>query len=628
MREVKQGSRAEVCIRRAEHALHEEGNLHTSRRWFEEAHQEAERWGDTAVQARAALGLGGIWLNEHRTTAESLMISTRQQQALAAITPGSALAVRLRVRLAAERDNLIGEHASVLRTLAHARNTGDPVALAEALSLSHHCLMSPEHQDLRFELARELIGLASRTERRGDLLMGLLWWTVDLFLAADPHAERSLGELRDRLAARDHPAIGFVIDAIEVMLLIRAGRLEEAERAAAACSERGTAAGDVNAIGWYGAQLATIRWYQGRVAELLPLLSDLVNSSALCHADYAYFPALAVAAAEAGDRRLAETMVSRLRDITLPPAKNWLAAMYGLVEAAHLLDDEALAARAYDLLRPYARLPMVASRGAACFGSAHQSLGLAALTMGQVERAVEHFGEALRANQALGHWPAAALSRWRLGHALVRLGGPRDELVMAEKEAAELGMALPEVRGPQARAAGPSVAVCSKGGRWWQVELAGRTALVKPSVGMRHLSILIANPRREIRAIDLVAGGEDTPVQPAHSAQPVLDEHAERTYVARMTELEEEIDELEAANDLERAAALRAERDWLISELTGSTGLGGRTRHFTDDHERARIAVSKAIRRALTHIAEADDVIGAELRATVQTGVRCSYLPR
>ncbi|GAA4075199.1 hypothetical protein [Nonomuraea soli] len=625
MRDGGQRSRADDHLRRADHALHEDGILHDSRRWFEEAYQEAERSDDSGALARAALGLGGIWLNEHRTTAESVMINSRQEHALAAIRPDSVLAVRLCVRLAAERDNRMGEHAAVMRALVHARTTGDPVALAEALSLAHHCLMSPEHQELRFELAQELVGVASRTRRRGDLLMGLLWWTVDLFLAADPHAERSLRELRERLAVRDHPAIGFVIDAIEVMLLIRAGRFEEAERAAAACSERGTAAGDVNAIGWYGAQLVTIRWYQGRVAELLPLLSDLVNSSALCHADYAYFPALAVAAAEAGDRRLAETMVARLRDITLPPAKNWLAAMYGLVEAAHLLDDEAMAARAYDLLQPYARLPMIASRGVACFGSAHQSLGLAALTMGQVERAAEHFGEALRANRALGHWPAAALSRWRLGHVLVRLGGPRDELVTAEKEAAELGMSLPEVRGTQVRAAGPSVAVCSNGGRWWRVELAGRTALVKSSVGMRHLAVLIANPRREIRAIDLVAGGEDTP---SHSAQPLLDEYAERTYVVRMAELEEEIGELEAAHDLERAAVLRSERDWLISELTASTGLGGRARNFTDDHERARVAVAKAIRRALTHIAEADEVIGAELRATVRTGVRCSYLPR
>jgi len=45
------------------------------------------------------------------------------------------------------------------------------------------------------------------------------------------------------------------------------------------------------------------------------------------------------------------------------------------VEAAYLLVDVDLSARAYDLLRPYARLPMMASIGVACFGSVQHALG-------------------------------------------------------------------------------------------------------------------------------------------------------------------------------------------------------------------------------------------------------------
>jgi hypothetical protein len=39
------------------------------------------------------------------------------------------------------------------------------------------------------------------------------------------------------------------------------------------------------------------------------------------------------------------------------------------------------------------------------------------------------------------------------------------------------------------------------------------------------------------------------------------------------------------------------------------------------------VAVGKAIRRALTRIAQADPVIGEHLRQAVRTGVRCSYWP-
>lgn len=44
----------------------------------------------------------------------------------------------------------------------------------------------------------------------------------------------------------------------------------------------------------------------------------------------------------------------------------------------------------------------------------------------------------------------------------------------------------------------------------------------------------------------------------------------------------------EASNDLERASALRAERDWLITELTAAAGLGGRLRHFRDNETSPR----------------------------------------
>ncbi|NRQ35963.1 hypothetical protein HII36_29635, partial [Nonomuraea sp. NN258] len=590
-----------------------------------------------------------VWVHEHRTAAEAATLRTRQRRALAAIDPRSPLALRLRARLHAEEDYHAGEHDAILLALAAARDTGDAVATAEALSLSHHCLMGPEHGTSRLDLAQELIGEAARTNRRGDLLIGLLWRTVDLFLAADPHAERSLRELSDRLAQEDHLAVGYVVSAVKVMLAIRAGRLTEAETLAAACAERGQDAGDHDAAGWHGAQITTIRWYQGRIAELVEPLSELISSPGLGDADYAYFPALAVAAAVAGDHRLAAGMLARLRGADLAElsrAKSWLAAMHGLVEAAHLLDDADTAAHAYRLLTPFARLPAMASLGITCFGSTSHALGMAAFTTGDLSAAADHLGRAVQANLGLGHWPAAVLSRWRLGQVLTIRRGTADatarrHLTLAEQEAAELGMKLSarttaRPGAGSARLGVGSEAVCRRHGRQWQIELHGRTARIDDSVGMRYLAVLIGTPRREIRAIDLAGaraarapgrtGAGENPWSP--SVQPMIDHLAERRYKDRLRELEAEIAELDALNDLGRAARSRAERDWLVAELAAATGLAGRPRPFTDDEERARIAVGKAIRRALTRISEADGVIGAELRATVETGRRCCYRPR
>ncbi|MDX3102144.1 ATP-binding protein [Nonomuraea angiospora] len=531
-----------------ERALFVNGDLQTARRWFDSAYRLAELCGDPSSLARAALGLGGIWVHEHRTCAESEMVRARQRHALSLVDPRSSTALRLRVRLRGEEDYRAGRHATIMELLAEVRGSGDGQALAEALSLAHHCLLGPGHAAIRLELASELIGQAAVTERGGDLLMGLLWRTVDLYLAA----------------------------------------------------------------------------------ELLPVLSDLVSSPTLSPIDNSYLAGLALAAAVAGDRRAAAGHLARLRVEEVPASSTWLVSMYCVVETAHLLQDPDTAARAYALLRPFADLPVVASLGVACFGSAHHSLGMAALTTGDLPTAVEHLRAAVRGNLALGHWPAAALSRWRLGQALALRDGARDqaaarEQAAAAREARELGMVLPAVVGRSS--AGQDGCRLRRHGRHWQVELGGRLALVDHSVGMGHLATLVANPGREILAADLAAGA--WPREPeGGSVQPLLDEQARDTYRQRLGRLEAEIDELESMNDLERAAGLRLEREWLVAELAAATGIGGRARPFTGSEERARIAVGKAIRRALARISAVDPAIGEELRATVQTGLRCCYRPR
>ncbi|MGW3999138.1 BTAD domain-containing putative transcriptional regulator [Amycolatopsis sp. NPDC004772] len=429
-----------------EHALLEDGDLRTSREHFETAYVRAERAGDPAALARAALGLGGVWVHEHRTAVAAASLLTRLRHALEQVAPGSALELRLQARLAAELDYEAGTHERVLAAAARTRAAGDPVAHAEALSLAHHCLLGPDHAALRQALATELVGV--RTGRRTDLVMGVLWDTVDRFLAGDPHAERRLGELDDLLAERKHLAAGFVADALKVMLAIRAGRFREAEAGAQACAEVGQAAGDFDALGWYGAQLVAIRWFQGRLGELVPVLDGLMHSPTLSPIDNSYYAALAVAAASAGDRRTAAGALARLcgEDLgALPRSSTWLTSLSGAAETAYLLDDRATAARVHELLAPFGQLPAMASLGVACFGSVHHPLGTTALTAGDPGRAVPHLRAAVRHNLALAHWPAVVFSRRRHAEALVRRGEPGDraaadrEWAAADEEAKTFG---------------------------------------------------------------------------------------------------------------------------------------------------------------------------------------------
>jgi hypothetical protein len=180
-------------------ALHADGDLRASRHNLERAYQLAEQASDVQAMALAALGLAGLWVRERRTVTGAAQLEGRLQHVLSLLDARSPLTLRIRARLAGEADYFRGEHAAVLAVLDEIRAVADPVPLAEALSIAHHCLLGPDHVKLRRELAVELIKTSFRTERRGDLLMGLLWHTVDSYSGGDPHAERLLGELRDHL---------------------------------------------------------------------------------------------------------------------------------------------------------------------------------------------------------------------------------------------------------------------------------------------------------------------------------------------------------------------------------------------------------------------------------------------
>jgi hypothetical protein len=144
---------------------------------------------------------------------------------------------------------------------------------------------------------------------------------------------------------------------------------------------------------------------------------------------------------------------------------------------------------------------------------------------------------------------------------------------------------------------------------------------------MAHLAVLVANPRQEIPAADLAAGlAALSAAGEGGSAHPVLDQAAIAEYRDRLRRLDAELDRLEPG-DPQRGSVVQAERDWLVAQLASASGFGGRVRSFPDQGERARVAVGKAIRRALARITEADATLGDHLRQTVHTGVRCSYWP-
>jgi tetratricopeptide (TPR) repeat protein len=434
-----------------------------------------------------------------------------------------------------------------------------------------------------------------------------------------------------------------------VMLLVRAGRLDEAEAAAHRCFDLGTAVGEVDALGYLGGQLLAIRWIQGRDAELLDLAEDVAGSSTLVEAEFAFRAAAAAIAARAGHGDRARTALDKLATdglAALPTSSTWLAGIFVIVEAAVALGDEAIAREAYDLLVPFADRPVMPSLAVACLGSTELALGKAALAFGDTGRAIDHLDRAVDANRRLGHRPLVAIAQAELASALDRRGGDDDRnraaglLATAIAEAEAMGMSdrvaawrliepgpvpRPEHRGERtAGGAGTRSGVFRRQGRSWIVELDGHRAVVGDLVGMCYLAELLESPGRSIPALTLASGEAAVPEAGWHE---LLDDRARAAYTARLRELTGELAEADANADLGQAERLRAARDMLVDELERATGLGGRPRSFAGDAERARTAVRKAIKRAIDEIDAGHPAIGRVLRSAVTTGTTCVYEP-
>jgi hypothetical protein len=181
----------------------------------------------------------------------------------------------------------------------------------------------------------------------------------------------------------------------------------------------------------------------------------------------------------------------------------------------------------------------------------------------------------------------------------------------------------PEARRPPSELAHRSGLIRRDGPRWL-VAIDNRRARVADLVGMGYLAELLTHPGQEIPALALTSGGS-APRDPVH--HELLDDTARTAYAGRVRELRADLDEAEANNDIARRELLQGELDALVDQLEVATGFGGRPRAFTDSTERARTAVSKAIKRAIDAIDDASPVIAEVLRKTVSTGATCLYRP-
>lgn len=165
-------------------------------------------------------------------------------------------------------------------------------------------------------------------------------------------------------------------------------------------------------------------------------------------------------------------------------------------------------------------------------------------------------------------------------------------------------------------------------GRTWLLVYDGDPRSVGDSVGMAYISRLIQCPGQEMHSVSLRnTRAGDGQTEAIGSAGDVLDERTLREYREHLKDLQGEITEAENNHDIGTVERLKEELEAITAEVGRATGLGGRNRRAADDRERARQAVSVAIRRAMKAIKKEHEPLWQHLQNSLQIGEFLSYQP-
>jgi tetratricopeptide (TPR) repeat protein len=272
--------------------------------------------------------------------------------------------------------------------------------------------------------------------------------------------------------------------------------------------------------------------------------------------------------------------------------------------------------------------------------------GRVALSEGRARDAIADSGTAVTEWVALRMPFEAALGRADLARAYRAAGdgeAAERELEAAGRALLDLGAApwadLIRERGSSPIAGRERVSddcVFRREGDTRTITYGGATVRLKDLKGMRYLERLLAEPGREFHVLDLVS--VERGALPTGAAVPdggaavqcgleVFDSRAREAYRRRLTEVEEDLAEAEANNDVERAALARADREFLIDELRRGVGLNDRARTVGDGAERARSSATRSLRYALRRIGRYHADLAAHLDRTVRTGTYFAYEP-
>ena len=550
--------------------------------------------------------------------------------------------------------------------VAMARRIGDKPTLAFTLNAARYAVWGMENIEERLAIATELLQLARSAGDRELVMESHHWRVLDLLELGDIAAVDREIEAHARMAAELRQPLYLWWSAMwQTTRATMAGRFAEAERLANQAVAIGERVLSANAASAFQTQLLLLSREQGRLTQIAAGFEGWMRAQPAVGASVRC--GLAQILSELGreaDARVEFEHLSAGNFGGLGPM-DVCASLCALAETCAFLADPRRAAMILERLAPYAGRNVVIGPAIGTFGPVARFFGLLTTAMRRWDEAEKHFSAALDFAVRMAAPPFVARTQHDYAAMLVARDAPGDrpraQLLLDEAIAtarrlgmarvAERGEALRERISSPIRVAAPSAAEQSfcREGDFWRIVFDGSAAQIKDSEGLHYLAQLLASPGRPFHVLELVARGHsrrngDAALSDAAppeialadagmrfawlgDAGAILDEQAKSAYQRRLVELEIELDEAHAANDLGRSERLRSEFEALVAELSAALGFRGRNRRAVDVAERARTSVAKALRRAIARIQASHPSLGHHLASTMRTGIFCLYSP-
>ncbi len=544
--------------------------------------------------------------------------------------PDDSTKARLLARLAHE---LLGDSAAGPRrralsdeALKLARDGGEPQVLAEVLDARLHALWDANGAEDRLAAASEIIELARAAGDGTRERHGMFWRFVALMeLARVAEAESALAAFHSAAAAAGDGQAVVMATARQAMLATFRGRFGEAAQLIeqVAAEGRRTGLADTERLVW--SLNAEIAFYQGPAAA--PFTVDDLLSLARRLPGHLMEASNAAWLMMTGRAQEAQAEMDRILPTVLAgsgPRQVGAAALLAYVAAQ--AGDASAAARLREALLPYRGRLAVFGGANTCMGPVSFFLGLLATRLGLLDEGVNYLDEAAALTEKAGALPGLALSLQAAAAALGMRQAPGDQQKASacQARAGEIAerLGVPALLGRLTPAAGQWS--LRRDGEDWLLQAGPEHARLRDSRGLYYLRALLAAPRSDIPALDLVADG---PGLAATDTGPLLDAAARNAYRHRIRELDSKLAAADRGGDSAAAENAHQERQALIGELRRATGLAGRPRRATPDAERARVNVTRTLRATIDRITMAAPIAGAHLNASIRTGTLCRYQP-